>query len=112
MLHNRYLHIRWEALNQDVKTKKQDIETEKQDIGEVKQDIKISESVGNKTQKHIRDLFEELGYDKIFGRTEVMQLLGLTASPASELIRKMLQLNLIYPIKGKGKGKYLFVDTK
>ena len=39
------------------------------------QDIEIPESVGNKTQKHIRDLFEEFGYDKFFGRTEVMQLL-------------------------------------
>jgi len=41
-------------------------------------------------------------------RAEVMQLLILTASPASELIKKMMNHNLIYPVKGMGKGKYLF----
>lgn len=48
------------------------------------------------------------GFDKFFGRTEVMHVLGITASPASELIKKMLDLGIVYPAKGKGKGKYLF----
>lgn len=87
-LRNRHVHVRWEI---------------------IKLDIKIPKTVGKKTQKHIQDLFEAFGYDKFFGRTEVMQLLNLTASPASELIKKMVNHNLIYPIKGMGKGKYLFV---
>ena len=37
-----------------------------------------------------------------------MNILGITASPASELIRKMLESELICHIKGNGKGKYLF----
>ena len=37
-----------------------------------------------------------------------MNTTGLTASPASELIKKMLELNLIAPVSGHGKGKYLF----
>ena len=41
-------------------------------------------------------------------RTEVMNMLEITASPASELIKKMLESELICHIKGKGKGKYLF----
>jgi hypothetical protein len=32
----------------------------------------------------------------------------ITASPASALLKRMLELELIYPMKGKGKGKYLF----
>ena len=48
------------------------------------------------------------GYDKFFGRTELMNVLEITASPASELIKKMLESEIIYPMKGKGKGKYLF----
>ena len=48
------------------------------------------------------------GYEKFFGRSEVMHLLGITASPASALIKKMVNAGIIYPIKGKGKGKYLF----
>ena len=107
-LHNRQLHVRWKTLNQDLRAKNQAIERGKPDIGKSKQDIKIPETIGNKTKKHIQDLFEEFGYDTFFGRTEVMQVLNLTASPASELIKKMSNHKLIYPIKGKGKGKYLF----
>ncbi len=99
-LKNRNLHIKWQE--------KQDIGTSKQDIETVKQDIEIPEQVGNKTKKHIHKLYEEYGYATFFGRTEVMKILGITASPASELIRKMIEMNLIYHVKGKGKGKYLF----
>lgn len=98
-LKNRYTHVRW---------KKQDIENQKQDIGMPKQDIEVPESFSNKTKQHIRILFSEFGYDKFFGRTEVMNALGITASPSSELIKKMLASELIYPMKGKGKGRYLF----
>ena len=99
-LKNRYLQIKWQS--------KQDIGTQKQDIETAKQDIDIAVRVGNKTKSHILVLYEEYGYERYFGRTEVMKVLGITASPASELIKKMLDMNLIYPIKGKGKGKYLF----
>lgn len=59
-------------------------------------------------KQHIQRLFSAFGYDRFFGRTEVMSELEITASPASELIKKMIDSELIYPIKGKGKGKYLF----
>ncbi|WP_278246781.1 hypothetical protein [Butyrivibrio fibrisolvens] len=32
----------------------------------------------------------------------------ITASPASALLKRMLELELIYPMKGKGQEKYLF----
>lgn len=98
-LWNRYIHVRWQ---------KQDIEKQKQDIEEQKQDIEIPEAFSNKTKQHIQILFAEFGNDKFFGRTEVMKVLKITASPSSELIKKMLESELIYPMKGKGKGKYLF----
>ena len=56
-----------------------------------KQDIEVPESFSNKTKQHIQRLFSAFGYDKFFGRTEVMNLLEITASPASELIKKMLE---------------------
>ncbi|MBQ7562830.1 MAG: hypothetical protein IJT16_02440 [Lachnospiraceae bacterium] len=71
-LKNRYLHVRW-------KTVKQDIEDEKQDIEMLKQDIKIPDELGNKTKQHIKDLFAEFGYERFFGRTEVMEVLSITA---------------------------------
>ena len=91
-LKNRYTHIRWR----------------KQDIQNPKQDIEVPESFSNKTKQHIQRLFSVFGYDKFFGRTELMNVLEITASPASELIKKMLELEIIYPMKGKGKSKYLF----
>lgn len=59
-------------------------------------------------KQDIQRLFSAFGYDKFFGRTELMNVLEITASPASELIKKMLESEIIYPMKGKGKGKYLF----
>ena len=114
-LKNRYLHVRWKTIKQDygenkqdICTQKQDIHFPKQDIGDEKQDIQIPDELGNKTKQHIKDLFERFGYERFFGRTEVMDVLGITASPASALIKKMLDIKLIFPMKGKGKGKYLF----
>ncbi len=98
-LKNRYTHVLW---------KKQDILEPKQDIEKQKQDIKVPETFSNKTKQHIQRLFSAFGYDRFFGRTEVMNELEITASPASELIKKMIDSELIYPIKGKGKGKYIF----
>ena len=105
-LKNRYTHVRWKK--QDIQEAKQDIETQKQDIVVQKQDIEISGEFSNKTKQHIQRLFSAFGYDKFFGRTELMNVLEITASPASELIKKMLESEIIYPMKGKGKGKYLF----
>jgi Fic family protein len=107
-LKNRYLHIRWNDVKQDIEETKQDIEPQKQDIEPLKQDIFIPDEIGNKTKQHILTIFYEYGYEKFFGRSEVMHLLGITASPASALIKKMVNAGIIYPIKGKGKGKYLF----
>ena len=93
-LKNRYMHVRWKMQKQDIQDRKQDIQGQKQDI--------------QKKEQHIQVLFERFGYDQFFGRTEVMSELSITASPASALIKKMLDWGVIYPMKGKGKGKYLF----
>ena len=80
----------------------------KQDIGQKKQDIELPDGLSGKTKKNILALFERFGFDRFFGRTEVMEVLSLTASPASALISKMLDSGLIVPISGHGKGKYIF----
>ena len=122
-LKNRYAHIRWKTIEQDIISKKQDIANAKQDIGSTKQDDKehkqdiqehkqqivVSDIINKKTRQHIQVLFERFGYECFFGRTEVMTELSITASPASTLLKKMLNLGMISPMKGKGKGKYLFV---
>lgn len=87
-LHNRDMHIIGVLGKQDFVPKKQDIQIQKQDI-------EIPDTVKPKTKAHIEKLIAAFGHKTIFGRTEVMKVLGLTASPASELLKKLLQLGLI-----------------
>lgn len=122
-LHNRWMHISGsfqsvtkqdiDVIEQDIKSRKQDIESSKQDVDEAKQgilreiDLK-SRGISKKSIKNIEHLFSVFGYNKIFGRKDVMQVLELTQSPASELIRKMLKNEIIDVVSGHGKGKYRF----
>lgn len=46
--------------------------------------------------------------DILFGRSKVMQLLGLKSSATSKLFSNLLQLEIIEPVAKQGKGKYKF----
>ena len=114
-LHNRNLHISG-LLNEekvDIEDKKVDIESGKVDIQDKKVDIEsvLTEKVSNfsvKTTTHIRSLFEKFGFDEIFGRSAVMELLNLKGSGASKLLSNLVQAEIIEPVSGHGKGKYKF----
>lgn len=100
-LHNRELHING-LLN-----------TEKVDIGEKKVDIEsvLSEKgkgFSVKTTVHIYRLFDKFGFDEIFDRSAVMELLELKGSGASKFLSNLLQADIIEPVSGHGKGKYKF----
>ena len=114
-LHNRNLHISG-LLNEE----KVDIEDAKVDIGDAKVDIQdrkvdmesvLSEKGSDfsvKTTVHIHRLFEKFGFDEVFGRSAVMELLGLKGSGASKLLSNLVQVDIIEPVSGHGKGKYKF----
>ena len=113
-LHNRAMHISGLLSNPP----KQDIEELKQDIGEQKQDVDIRKLFGEemeeasfsvRTVRNIEKLYFVFGNRVVFGRTDIMKALGITASPASTLTKKLLDAAILVPVKGKGKGKYLFV---
>ena len=100
-LHNRNLHISG-LLNE-----------EKVDIGDTKVDIEsvLSEKGSDfsvKTTIHIHRLFEKFGFDEVFGRSAVMELLELKGSGASKLLSNLVQADIIEPVSGHGKGKYKF----
>lgn len=44
----------------------------------------------------------------IFGRSDVMEAIGIKPSRASELLREMAEHGIIEPVSGHGKGKYRF----
>ncbi|MBQ9030014.1 MAG: Fic family protein [Parasporobacterium sp.] len=94
-LHNRTLHISGAFK-----------ETEKPDIEALKPDIeKIFQP---KTASHILKLREAFPGQAIFGRSDVMRVIDIKASRASDLLREMTEHGIIEPVSGHGKGKYRF----
>ena len=93
-LHNRKLHISG-LLNEE----KVDIESV---LSEKSSDFSV------KTTIHIHRLFEKFGFDEVFGRSAVMELLKLKGSGASKLLSNLVQADIIEPVSGHGKGKYKF----
>ena len=54
-------------------------------------------------------LYKAFGREKVFGRSDVVEVLGITERPASTLLGKMYTLELTEKITGAGKGKYRFI---
>ena len=89
------------------------LDEEKVDIQDVKVGIESVLSVKGsdfteKTTVHIHRLFEEFGFDGVFGRSAVMEILELKSSGASKLLSNLVQADIIEPVSGHGKGKYKF----
>ena len=83
------------------------------DIVKIKVDIEsaLSEKGGDfsvKTTVHIHRLFEKFGFDEVFGRSAVMELLKLKSSGASKFLSNLVQADIIEAVSGYGKGKYKF----
>ena len=114
-LHNRNLHISG-LLNEekvDIGDTKADIENAKVDIQDRTVDIESvlfekGSDFSVKTTVHIHRLFEKFGFDEVFGRSAVMELLGLKGSGASKLLSNLVQADIIEPVSGHGKGRYKF----
>ena len=107
-LHNRDLHI-GETLNKekvDIQDKKVDIQNKKVDILSVLAERGGSFSI--KTTVYIHRLFEKFGFDEVFGRSAVIEILELKESGASKLLSNLMQADIIEPVSGHGKGKYKF----
>lgn len=62
------------------------------------------------TKENMLDLFQSFGFNVAFSRLDVMHVTGITASPATELMRKMKKAELI--VSAKGRGKYTFAMPK
>ena len=97
----------------DIGDTKVDVESGKVDIRDKKVDIESllfekSSDFSAKTTIHIHRLFEKFGFDEVFGRSAVMELLELKGSGASKLLSNLVQADIIEPVSGHGKGKYKF----
>lgn len=135
-LHNRNLHISG-VLNTgkvdigdekvDIGDEKVDIEDGKVDIGDGKAEVGCESgymggpnaeieklflekgiAFSAKTTGHILRLFEVVGYNRIFNKTVVKELIGLKDSGASKFLSKLVHADVIGTVPGYGKGKYRF----
>ena len=89
------------------------LDEEKVGIGNAKVDIesilsKKGRDFSAKTMVHIHRLFKKFGFDKVFGRSSVMELLELKGSGASKFLSDLLDTKIIEPVSGYEKGKYKF----
>ena len=110
-LKNRYLSIDY-IVNQDIKDKSQDIEDKNRDIEDKSQDIeKLLEQfkLNVLTKNNIINIYNIFKDSIFFGRNDICKKINLAPSNISELIKKMLEMGLIEPVRGVGKGKYKFV---
>ena len=111
-LYNRSMHISG-LLKVDIEAPKVYIEDSKVDIETIKVDIRSNNTncFSSKTINNIQLLFNEVTYNKIFGRTDVMRILNLKEAGSSKLIKKMLDTGIIKEVSGRGKGKYMFIKN-
>lgn len=105
-LHNRTLHISGTFKE----TEKPDIEVTKLDIEALKPDI--GKSFQPKTANHILKLREAFPGQTVFGRSDVMKVIDIKTSRASDLLKEMAGHGIIETVSGQGKGKYRFRNQK
>ena len=98
-LHNRSMHI-------NGMFKKADIENQKTDIRN--RLLSFSDVISEKTIHYVLELFSKCGKKEYFGRTIVEEVTGLKSTRASELIKLLVDSEVIVPVTGHGKGKYRF----
>ncbi len=111
-LSNRSMHISGKFNKKgkvDIDHEKVDIQNQEVDISHEKVDI---EDLPSKTREQIIKLYEKCGDGTIFGRSVIENITGLKSSRCSQLITIMLKHNIIMPVKGHGKGKYIFNKFK
>ena len=103
-LQNRTLHISGIIEKPDIGAQKADIEAEKPDIQKLS-----ALGLSNKTASNTMALYNKFGLQTVFGRTDVMDTIGISHSAASDLLKKLAELGITESVSGLGKGKYRFV---
>ncbi len=105
-LHNRSMHICRVFEEADIESIKANIGVEEADIRNKL--LTFSDMISEKTIEHALRLFSKCGKKEYFGRTIVEDITGLKSTRASELIKILVDSEVIKPVIGHGKGKYKF----
>ena len=98
-LHNRSMHISGIFEKADIESSKADIRNKL---------LSFSDVISEKTIHYVIELFSKCGKKEYFGITTVEEVTGLKSTRASELIKLLVDSEVIVPVTGHGKGKYRF----
>ena len=104
-MQNRTMHIS-KAFKQDFEEVKQDSKSAKQDF-----DRLIAAGISVRSTNNILKLLKTFGFEQPFGRTDIANELGITKSPASEILNKLSSIEAVLPANTAGRGKYRFNPT-
>ena len=109
-------------LNYNVPVEKVSVATEKVVIGGENmlieaQKLSIQKAINSlDAKKNIKAnamrLFNQMGIDGIFGRTDIMEVVDISITAAGNLITKLKDAGLIQAVSGYGKGKYKFANPQ
>ncbi len=91
----------------NIHDKKANIQDEKANID--KKLSTLTNKLSSVTINHIYALHSKYSKEDYFTRADVESLTDLKSTRAYELIKLLLQVDILEPIKGHGKGKYRFV---
>lgn len=110
LLKNRAMHISGKLDIAVHDASKQYIGDEKQYIEGTKQyiDAMIAKGLSRKSASNAMKLYSVFGLERFFGRSDAADVLGITATPASTLLKKLAEEGITSPVPGMGKGKYRF----
>lgn len=105
-----------ERLNLDIGDVNLDDEDKKSDF-EVPKDIKQNEvdvlgiikrsDYSNTIQKALLDIYD-LYFNTVFGRNNIVSSLRVSNAAGTNYIKYLLDIHVIEPVRGKGKGRYRF----
>lgn len=71
-------------------------------------DAKLNASVRDK----ILQLVNEIQINRVFGAGDIVDILKCAPATATNLIKRMKTLNIVEPVVGAGKGKYVLRRVK
>lgn len=64
------------------------------------------------TIKNLIAIYDAIETDQIFGAPEVKNILKCSMSTSKEIMKKLRDIEVVRSVKGKGKGKYRFVNSE
>lgn len=91
--------------------KKLAIRDKKLAIEALKSAIK-NQNYNEPTIKNIITVYDAIETDQIFGAPEVKHILKCSISTSKEIMRKLRDMQVVKNVKGRGKGKYRFVNNE